>query len=278
MRIFGLNEATYYCSQFSRSTGDSEKSTVEFQKKYLGTRHRTFAEGSTLFEEYRDCSLRDVERSLFFAASHYRRSLDLMILSSSPWAHVTLYYGSWYASHALLGLFGCTIFRNRLVVDVDRGSPGHQALRLRRETTTYNGSHQIFWDLFYRTVQSLKPMLLAHQAIVLSPIGGDPVWQIDKRNDVNYDSFLSLRLAKDFDRVFSKDHFPTCLPGVLNSQFRILETLLEIVYTYVHDFGLSTDSLDGLTTSTSLCYKVKQLIYNKKPPGLVQKTKKAIIT
>ena len=123
MRIFGPSEAKHYCSSFGQSPGDAEKSLTDFRKNHLGAQRRSIREGTSLFEQYRDCSLRDVERSLFFAASHYRRSLDLMIRSCSPWAHVTLYYGTWYASQALLGMFGCVVF-NRYVIDVDRGSPG----------------------------------------------------------------------------------------------------------------------------------------------------------
>jgi len=285
MRIFGLSEANYYCSSFSRSTGDAKGSIDDFQKNHLGTHSRTIAEGTPLFHQYRDCSLRDVERSLFFAASHYRRSLDLMIPSSSPWAHVTLYYGSWYASRALLGMFGCTIFSPHFVVDVGKGSPGRQELRLRRignkpgqQYTTFSGTHRVFWDIFYIAVQSLILMVDPHFAAALSPISGDPAWQIQHRNEVNYDSLIGFRLAEDFDRSFSKQGFPSCLPGVLNTQFRILETLLELVYSYARQFGLSTDALDGLGHPSSLCNKVRHLVYAHKPPGLVQKTKKSMIT
>ena len=289
MRIFTVSEAQHYCSQFARSTGDSEKSIRHFLQKLRGLKHHRVVEGTALFQQYRDCSLRDVERSLFFAASHYRRSLDLMILSSAPWAHVTLYYGNWHASRALLGIFGCTLYgsnsRDFVVVDVGKGFPGQQELRLRgigagpgQEITTYKGSHRIFWDLFYKAVQSLQPSVSPYYATALSPIGGNPVWQVLNRNEVNYDSFVGLRLAEEFDRSFSKNKFPACLPGVLNTQFQILETLIEIVYSYARGFGLSTDALDALGTPSSLCNKVRCLIYGKKAPGLVQKTKKAAIT
>jgi hypothetical protein len=284
MRIFGISEANYYCSSFGGSAGDAEESIDEFRRNHLGTRSHTIKEGTALFQEYRDCSLRDVERSLFFAASHYRRSLDLMIPSSSPWAHVTLYYGSWYASRGLLGMFGCTVF-SQVVVDVGKGSPGQQELRLRRigarqgqQPTTYAGSHRIFWDLFYTAVQHLVPMVEPRFAAVLSPVSGDRVWQIQHRNEVNYDSCIGCRLAEDFDRSFSRQGFPGCLPGVLSTQFRILETLLELVYSYARQFGLSTDALDGLGRPVSLRDKVRHLIYTDKPPGLVRKTRKTAVT
>ena len=287
MRILGEDEARYYCSQFGQSIGQStglaEGSIENFRESIFGKRSCTVDEGTTSFQQYRDCSLRDVERSFFFAVSHYRRSLDLMIPSSSPWAHVTLYYGSWFASRALLGIFGCTIFSSNFVIDVDTGSPGNQKLRYRRigkgegrENTTYNGSHERYWDLYYRAVNSLKPMVDPHYSPALSPISSDPVWQIVNRNKINYDSFVGFDLAKDFDQSFSKSSFPSCLPGTLGTQFRVLEILIELVYSYFCRFCLSTDALHQLRSPVSLRDKVCHLIYDEKPPGLVRKTKKSI--
>jgi len=65
MRLFGMGEAKYYCSLFTGSVGDSEKSLEEFHGKHLN-KFRTFSEGQPIFNEYRDCLLRNVERGLFF--------------------------------------------------------------------------------------------------------------------------------------------------------------------------------------------------------------------
>ena len=160
MRIFGTTEAQHFVSAFGWSTGPSEGDINDFRANGIGARTRRIREGTPLFQEYRDCSLRNVERYLFLAASHYRRALDLMVVSSSPWAHVTLYYGHWNAAHALLGMFGCTVFKRKWVMDVHRGTPGQQVLRYRQigtgagqQSTRGSGSHEIFWDLFYRAVQ-----------------------------------------------------------------------------------------------------------------------------
>ena len=283
MRIFGISEADYYCSAFSGSSGVAEESIEDFQRSHLGTRSTTILEGTPLFQQYRDCSLRDVERSLFFAISHYRRSLDLMMPSSSPWAHVTLYYGSWYASRSLLGMYGCTKFK-KVVVDVNKGTPGQQELRLRRigdrvgqQSTTHKGSHRVFWDFFYLAVQGLTPMVDPRFAAVLSPVSGNPIWQIQQRNEINYDSLIGIRSAEDFRRTFSKHGFPNCLPGVLNTQFQILETLLELIFSFANQFGLNTDALNALERSGYLSDKVRKLIYSEKPPGLVRKTRKSKI-
>jgi hypothetical protein len=226
MRIFGVNEANHYCSSFGRSTGVSEKSIFDYQNKYLGNKSLIIKEGTPIFQQYRDCSLREIERCLFYATSHYRRSLDLLISSSAPWAYVTLYYGSWFASNALLGMFGCSVFASKLIIDVNKGNPGQQELQL-----------QI--------------------------IG------------INYDSIISFYLSKDFNRTFNKYSFPSCLPGVLGTQYRLVEDLLELVYSYADQFGLNTDALDGLGLHSPRRKKVRQFIYSDKPQNLVRKTKKA---
>ena len=100
MRIFTIDGAGHYCGQFERNVGTVNQTLEEFKKTRLEGRNR-INEGTALFDEYRACALRDADRCLLLAASHYRRALDLMVPSSSHWAHVTLYYGTWFAAHAL---------------------------------------------------------------------------------------------------------------------------------------------------------------------------------
>jgi len=234
-----------------------------------------------LFDQYRSCSLREVERHLFFAVSQYRRCLDLMISSASPWAHVTIYYGSWYISRALLGMFGCTIF-NRFVIDVQRNLPGNQELRIRRignnpgqQPTTYGGGHQRYWDLFYNAASSLRPMVPPKFAAALTPVSGDPIWQIDRRNKINYDSWEALNLSRDFQASFSQDTFPASLPGVIGTQFGIFEKLLELTFSFAKQFGFQTDALNSLGHVGSLSLSIRGLVYNSGAPGLVKKTLKS---
>jgi hypothetical protein len=283
MRLFSVLEAKHYCSSFIHSVGDSERALSEFQDKHLLNKCSSLLEGTTLFDEYRDCLLRNIERGLFLSASNYRRALDLMISSASPWAHVTLYYGTWHAAHALLGLFGCAICKEH-VIDVELGQPGNQKLRIRKigskigqENTTYRGSHQRFWDLFYQAFQPILPTFPSSLQPALSPIGGDRMWQISKRNEINYDTFKSITLAQDFNCVFNKANFPICLPGEMNTQYKIFELLIEMSYYYASDFGISTDALDGINAHMPLGEKVKALIYDEKPCGLVKKTRKSKI-
>jgi hypothetical protein len=282
MKLFGIAEAKHYCSSFTPVAGDAERSLESFRGNYLPI-PRLLKEGTAIFDQYRSCSLRDVERHLFLAVSNYRRCLDLMISSASPWAYVTIYYGSWFVSRALLGMFGCAIFKN-CVIDVKRNAPGNQELSLRRignqsgqQPTTYNGGHQRYWDLFYRAVATLRPMVQPKFAAILTPVGGDPIWQIDRRNLINYDSWEGLSLSRNFQISFTQATFPGSLPGILGTQFGILEALLELTFSFAKQFGFQTDALNILGQTSSLTGSIRSLIYNDNPPDLVKKTIKSAL-
>lgn len=285
MRLFSISEAEYYTSSFGGSGGVSQRSLTAFCKAcILPNRIRTLSEGTTIFDQYRDCLLRDVERSLFVSASHYRRALDLMTCSAAPWAHVTLYYGNWHVAHALLGLFGCAVVSDR-VIDVCKGRPGGQVLRIRgigtkpgQAYTTYRGSHRRFWDLFYQAFQGARATFPSGFWSVLTPISGDPLWQIARRNDINYDLHSSIQLAQDFDLRFACGAFPACLPSVMNTQYKVFELLLEMSFYYAQGFGIATDALDGIRGHSPLRAKIRELIYNEKASGLVRRTRKAVVT
>jgi hypothetical protein len=276
MRIFGESEATHYCSSYSGLGGDATQSVEFFIEKHFAGGGITIREGTPVFGEYRDCSLRDAERSLFFAVSHFRRALDLMISSSAPWSHVTLYYGSWFACHSLIGMFGSTVLSPKWVVDVIKGCPGQQELQVRRignkagqEPTTYRGSHERFWDLFHTAIPSLITMVDSRFAATLSLVDSDPTWQIDRRNEVNYDTLIGIGLSENFHSTFCESSFPTCLGGVLNTQFQLAEALLELACSYACKFGLNTDALNGFGVPGSLHEKVRSLICEAKVPSLV---------
>ena len=153
MRVFSILGAGHYCGNFQHISSVPQESLEDFNKRRLNST-RFIVEGTALFDEYRACALRDIERCLFLSSSHYRRALDLMIPSSSHWAHVTLYYGSWFAAHAILGMFGCQVLHNH-VVEVEQSTPGSQRLNRIRIGTGQNqfslkekGSHRQFWEVF----------------------------------------------------------------------------------------------------------------------------------
>lgn len=283
MRIFGQAEALHYCSLFTSQPGLAEGPIRDYFKLGLGGTNQRIREGSQQFEEFRSCSLRDVERSLFLAASHYRRCLDLAIASSASWAHVTVYYGSFYSARAILGLFGVTVLSKK-VIDVSRSSPGRQELRVRsigngrgKQPSTYSGSHRQFWDLFYMAMTPLKPQLPSNLAFGFAPVSANPIWQIEERNRVNYDPVSAIQMTEDFQSSFLPSTFPLSLPSSLTTQFRVFEALLEIAFLYSSQFGLQTDALNNLVPAGDLRTKVRELVYKPRAPGLVRMTKKKIL-
>lgn len=279
MNIFSIPQAQYFCSNFQNSQGDSENSISNFCSIRIN-RPQVILEGSTLFTEFRDCVLREIDRNLFLAVSNYRRSLDLMVDSASPWALVTIYYSNFFTAKALLGMFGCIILRGR-VIDVNNGIPNQQSFRVRtinNNITTYNGSHQRFWDLFYQAVTPLRPIFRGAKSVCLSPVSNNSAWLIEKRNEINYDSWYSLGLIRDFNQNFSKHSFPNSLPGSLGTQYGYLESILELVFDLLKTFQLSTDALISMQGIADIGQNINDLIYNKKAPGLIRKTKKKIFT
>ena len=272
MNIFGLPEAEHYCRGFQNSAGPATGSLTRYVSEVLrGV--GLVREGTAEFDRYRDCALREVERLLFLAVSNYRRALDLMMPGASSWAHVTLYYSSYFCGRALLGLFGGWI-GSKMVVEVAASEPGHQILTVNKKVeTTYSGSHERFWDLFYRAVAPLVPWINPEMRFAITPVSGMVTWQTQNRNDVNYDSFSACRLAGNFHATFDVRRFPTSLPGSLSTQFTVSEGLLLVTTRFVREFGLMTDALHGLGRGKSRRAKMERLIFRDQAPRLIRRTR-----
>jgi len=271
LALFGVAEARHYCRTFNGSAGPSEGSLDAYVA--LGPA-RSLREGTAEFDQYRDCSLRDVERRVFMAVSHYRRSLDLMTPGAAWWAHVTLYYGSFFSAGALLSMFGGRVLKNARI-EVKSSRPGNQELvAIAGSGSTYSGSHQRFWDLFYSSVRSLVPVVDAPLRIALTPVNNRATWQIESRNLVNYDSFHSIALAGDFQNGFDRRNFPMSLPGMLRTQFEVLEALLLLTLEFAGQFGLVTDALRALVPVGPRRTKLRRLVFEDRPPGLLRKIKR----
>ena len=217
------------------------------------------------------------------AASHYRRALDLMVPSSSAWAHVTLYYGAFFAARALLGMFGCGVL-NKHVIHVSRSSPGNQELRVQRigpgaggYFVAANGSHKQFWEIFYRTAPQVHRLVDVKFAAALAPISSSSTWLIEQRNNVNYKTADSLNIVEAFEKSFTQDGFPDSLPGTLQTQYRVSEGILGAGCSLAKQFGLATDALDFLDSSASFAQVVGDYIYGSALPDLVGKTMRAEI-
>ncbi len=277
MMPFSLIGAEHYCRSFVAKPGHAEKSIEEFRQQQLSP-PSPIDEGTSLYEDYRACALRDAERSLFLAASHYRRCLDLMLESSCAWAQVTLYYGAWFAAQAILKMFGCAVLRNH-VIHVSRSMPGSQQLRVQRAGAGPNHyhfslttSHARFWEAFYNMTPKIINFADASFSTALQPVSSSKTWLIDERNKVNYDTLQSIGVAASFQSTFLEGDFPNSLPGTLNTQYRIAEGLLAVGCSFATRFGLDTDALISLSSPGSFAQKVTSLIDVSASPTLVSQT------
>ena len=281
-RIFSIPEARYFCSSFSSSKGLSESSLVNINDVLFKSQNRPIIqETNSDFISLRDCYLRDIERLLFFSMSQYRRCLDLMIASASPWALVTSYYGTFYAAKAILQMFGCVVFYKE-IIDVDKGNIGNQALERRlfgnsnrNISTTFKGSHQRFWDVFYDAVIPLRNLISPKLSPALSPISFSRTWLSDNRNEINYDTCNSLNEVNIFISNFNSGSFPNCLSGSLSTQFRVMELMIEVAFYFSKFFNISTDALNTLQNNNpALSTKIIDFIYKEKTPRLIRKSKR----
>ena len=278
MKTFTILGASHYCSSFKPRTGYAEQSLEDFSRSRLNG-SQSITEGTDLFEDYRACALREAERSLFLATSHYRRALDLMMPDAVHWAHVTLYYGSWFAAHGLLAMLGCSVLNNK-VVHVRRSSPGNQELHVQQignrsgqYYVSQTGSHRRFWEIFYRTVVSIRSMVDQSNAAALAPVANNETWLIDHRNRLNYRSAESIGLSSRFSKSFAESDFPSCLPGELNTQYRVCEGILAAGFSFATTFGLATDALDILDPPALIRQKIRDIVYGSGVSNLVGKTR-----
>lgn len=271
MRIFGVPEAKHYCRKFQGSAGHPAGSLGKYILASLKAGD-SLREGTVEFDLFRDCSLRDVERCVFLAISNFRRSLDLMMPVASSWAHVTLYYSSYFSARALLGMFGGW-FGHRTMIEVAASQPGNQELIVTKVTkvhTTYTGSHDSFWDIFYRAVSGLSPWVQPRFRFALTPVSNNVAWQSQNRNEVNYDSFSALELAANFQSSFNIRKFPASLPGTMSTQFYVAEGLLSITAKFLREFGLTTDGLDVLRPVMPRRGKIERLIFRDRAPSTLR--------
>lgn len=273
MNLFGIPEAHHFCKSFNARAGNCTGPIQQFVEAGLRG-HASIKEGTPVFEDYRDCSLRDTERCIFLSMCLYRRSLDLMMPGSSSWAHVTLYYSSFYAARALLGLFGGWVNRNgKKYIEVSKARPGSQELAVRSAVSTFGGSHQKFWELFYDSMAALIPWVDSKYRFAIQPVTGKPDWLISNRNDVNYDTHTAFQLIRKFQTDFDKSSFPGSLPGVLGTQYGVADGLLSILLQFAKQFGIATDALDLITPSGSRKHKSHRLIFKAKPLKLLSDSK-----
>lgn len=268
-------EAKHFCGGYSGSGGGVGRSFHQLTST-LPPNH-TISEGTPLFDEFRDNALREIERLLFLAASHYRRSFDLQITSASSWAHVTLYYGAFFSAQAILGIFGTWKLRDKYVLDVGNGTPGHQQFIVRKFPHTFKGPHRRFWEYFYSSVVTLSPWIDPSLQLAITPIHARPTWQIDTRNDLNYDTYQAIQLISTFQASFRSSRLRSTLPGVLGTQFEVMEGLLQLAVKFAKENGIATDALASLQPAGNRSKRVRDLVFKVPRPNLERHIKKKLM-
>src|ERR1039458_906572 len=266
MQLFDIGEARHFCTPLPAHRPGIGQSL----KAFHGTlpRQTRLVEGTTYFDVHRVSLLNAVERWILFGVADYRRALDMFIPSNAPWAQTTLYYSSFFAANAILGMFGVWVGHRRLV-DVDQGTPNNQVLRISRNQRSpngYPGSHRMFWDFFYDGCNTISPWVPTELQSAVSPVNNDRVWQIEARNDVNYDMQSAFDGAMFFGNSFNPRKLRP-LSGSLGQQLDTTEHMLKLAVYFAKLLGVHSFAYEGLGPGSRA--KVFRELVTKAAPGLV---------
>ena len=266
MHLLDFVEALHFCRPLPSHQPGTGQSLLTFHRSL--PRQTRLVEGTPLFEVHRVSLLNAVERWILFGVADYRRALDMFIPSNAPWAHVTLYYSSFFAANAILGMFGVWV-NNEYLVDIDQGTPKSQILRISRRVLSpngYKGSHRIFWDLFYDGRSIVSPWIPTELQSPTAPVNSDRVWQITARNEVNYDMFSAFDGAQFFASNFNQRNL-RALPGPLGQQLEVTEGMLKLAIYFAKELKVSSFAYEGLAAGS--LSKVFRELVTKVPPGIV---------
>ena len=254
MRTLSARGAQHFTAGFTSAAGASA-STFRFVTNSRG-KQRVFVEGTREFDQLRSALLRDADRNIFLASSNFVRSLELLRPSSSPWVVVGLYYSSWYAAQAILGMVGCWVARSNLWIDVATTNPGAQQLELHRTAyATKLGSHKLFWHAYYSAVAPLTNLLSRAAVLALKPVSADESWFIDLRNKVNYRPMDAFTLMANFRAKYKPATIPQCFPGELNSAYQVAHGFLNALKELSELTKLRTDVFAGSINRKSAVQK-----------------------
>jgi len=273
MRLMDLPQARYFCNPSAAVIASVGTQSLRRFHSTLPRSVTRISEGQLHFQVHQINSLVSIDRWLLFATSHYRRAIDMLVPASAPWAQVTLYYSSFFAANAILGMFGGWIGQTQdgaRVIDVEHGTTGSQELRIHRRPSSPNGavgSHRSFWDFFYDATASIAAWAPTSLASALTPVNGDFAWQISERNDINYDMYHAWDSAKLFFGTFRPARLSS-IRGPLQLQFETSEKLIRLALQFAEDIGISTESLNscGQTGTTA---QVRRKLGAQRPPQLV---------
>jgi hypothetical protein len=270
MKLFEIPEAEHFCRPLTAIPPGASQSLSSFHKGR--PRSYVLREGTTEFEIHRMSLLNAVERWILFGVADYRRAMDMLIPSNAPWAHVTLYYASFFGANAILGMFGCWLDHESMV-DVSQGTPNDQQLRISRKLRSpsgFRGSHKIFWDNFYdgcnTTISAWTPASLSP---AVSPVNGDRTWQTTTRNEFNYDMHGAYDGAKFFIDNFNPKKLRR-LSGSLGQQMVITESMLKLAIHFAKFFKVQSHAYEGLGTGTR--GQVFEALVSKPCPKMVDQS------
>ena len=275
MRLFDLPQARHFCAGVASAPAGSRQSLPHFHATARGGTLLT--EGSKAFEVHQVNVLASVERWLVYALGNYRRTFDMLVPVSAPWAQVTLYYSSFFAANAVLGMFGGWIGQlqaQTCVIDVEGGVVGHQRLKIHRgfrSPSGARGSHRVFWAEFYDATASISAWAPAELVSAFTPVNNDFAWQINERNNVNYDMFHAWGSSMRFFETFKPAKLHS-LSGPARLQLETTEQIVRIALHFAREVALPGAGLDGCGAAGNRLQSQKQLVTRTVPSLLSQST------
>lgn len=270
MKLFEIPEAEYFCALPTQRAAGASQSLSSFHNG--SPRRYSLREGSTEFEIHRVSLMNAVERWILFGVADYRRAMDMLIPSNAPWAHVTLYYASFFGANAILGMFGGWLGHSSMV-EVSDGTPKSQKLCFLPKLHSpkgFRGSHQIFWDNFYEgcdtTIRAWAPEALSP---AVTPVNGDRAWQTVTRNELNYDMHGAYTAAKYFDENFNPKKLRD-LSGSIGQQLVVTESMLKLAIHFAEFFKVQSLAYEGMGTGTR--GQVFEALVSKPCPKMVDQS------
>lgn len=267
LSLFDQSQARHFCTPLAAIVPAPQSLSGLYSP---ATKARRIEEGTNEFQVHRVTALNAVERWLLYSVAHYRRSLDMFVPAAAPWAQVTLYYSSFFAANAILGMFGAWVGHSptgNRIIDVEDGTPGQQVLKLaikQKSPFDAGGSHRQFWDFFYDAVPLIKPWAVPDLAKGLDAVNGDRNWQIDRRNDVNYDMSKAWQATIAF-QGFRPNRFRQSLAPNLASQIEATEGLVKVALAFAADFKLHTFGYDGCGVEGTRVQIQRRLVAKQAP-------------
>ena len=268
MNLFDLTPGSgHFCRPLPTPPSRVPRSVKAVVEDLKGVTH--FRESESRFDTYRLALLSSVERWLLYSASNYRRALDMLVPVSAPWAHVTLYYSSFFAANAILGMFGGYVKTEgkRVVIDVIAQMPNSQEFRITRNPplpAPATGSHGAFWAFFYDSAAKIRPWAPQDLAGALTP-PTSLVWQSNTRNTVNYDMFYAFEASQAFPAALDPTNFPALISGNLRQQLETTEQMVDLAMTFARMLKLECFALSNLANGSGRLKSQRRLVRRTAP-------------